>query len=99
MSAGARAHSIAEQAFTKGLERLKARTTSPSTTTGLGILGGSPSRTSGEMKRGRTGSQASEDLKETPEASGSGGVQSHAPGETIPEKDDVSFLINTGSAR
>jgi hypothetical protein len=98
MSAGARAHSIAEQAFTKGLERLKARTTSPAGMTGLGILGGSPGKTSGEMRRGRTGSQASEDLKDIHDVGGSGGVQaSHAPGETIPEKDDVSAVYGLRS--
>lgn len=41
------------------------------------------------MKRGRTGSQASEDLKEV--EGGSGSVPM-VPGETLPEKDDVSCI-------
>lgn len=90
-SAGARAQSIAEQAFTKGLERLKARTTSPAGTSARPqsmILGSSPQRTSGEFKRGRTGSQASEDLKELE------GHVTTAPmtTETIVEKDDVTDM-------
>jgi hypothetical protein len=94
-SAGARAQSIAEQAFTKGLERLKARTTSP---TGAGnrpqsmIIGGSPQRNSGEFSRRRTGSQASEDLKD---------LEMHhaAPMsiETIAEKDAVSPVVVFGT--
>ena len=102
-SMAGRAHSIAEQAFTKGLERLKARTTSPTnapaspkagtaSTASMGGLGGlaSPGRTSGEFQRGRKGSQASEDLKES-EAQVQ--VQSNpVPMETIAEKDDVSQI-------
>ena len=83
---------MAEQAFTKGLERLKARTTSPTGPpspkaapgTSLAAAVGSPSRTSGEFQRVRKGSQASEDIKEF-EQSGPA-----APVETIVEKDDVS---------
>lgn len=88
-SVGARAQSIAEQAFTKGLERLKARTTSPTGTasrTQSMIIGGSPQRTSGEFKRGRTGSQASEDFKDLEVHTGSAPLVT----ETIVEKDDVS---------
>lgn len=63
LTAGARAHSLAEQAFTKGLERLKARTTSPS-----GVSASKPAMSSpakqGETRQARTGSQASEDIKE-----------------------------------
>ncbi|KAK4687064.1 hypothetical protein P7C73_g3056, partial [Tremellales sp. Uapishka_1] len=52
-STGVRAQSIAEQAFTKGLERLKARTASPAAATKIPFA--SPE------KRLRTGSQGSED--------------------------------------
>jgi hypothetical protein len=92
MSAKARAHSLAEQAFTKGLERLKARTGSPAGTGGLlgsvGVGAGSPVKSTTEAKRGRTGSQASEDLKDLVDIGHAG--PSAAPGETIPNKDDVS---------
>jgi hypothetical protein len=86
LAAGVRAHSIAEQAFTKGLQRLKARTD------GLGVGGAvkpaSPTRTSIDsgVKRGRTGSHASEDL-------GVGmGVTEEGPALPVPilENDDVS---------
>lgn len=82
-SAGPRTQSIAEQAFAKGLERLKARTITPQ--------GKAPSpRSSVEMARPRTGSQASEDL-EPMQAMTSAAVPagSQMPTETIREKDDV----------
>ena len=81
-ASGARAPSIAEQAFTKGLERLKARTVSPAGAQAKPTAG-SPSKPSSEFKRGRTGSQASEDLRESD-------LLPTAPLETIAEKDDVS---------
>ncbi|WVQ99393.1 hypothetical protein IAU59_006526 [Kwoniella sp. CBS 9459] len=73
LSPGARAQSIAEQAFTKGLERLKARTASVAAgatgaaaaaagNVGVGAGGGATSsspRKSFDSGRGRTGSQAS----------------------------------------
>ena len=99
-SMAGRAHSIAEQAFTKGLERLKARTTSPSagpsspkagtaSSASMGGLAGlrSPGRTSGEFQRGRRGSQASEDLQEIETQAQS--LAAPPPLETIAEKDDV----------
>ncbi|KAL7421845.1 hypothetical protein Q5752_003616 [Cryptotrichosporon argae] len=58
-SAHARAPSMAEQAFAKGLERLKARTAASPL---AGAVGGSPVKAASELKRGRTGSQASEDI-------------------------------------
>ena len=85
MPPSVRAQSIAEHAFTKGLERLKARTTSSSPAPAKPVTT-SPARTSSEFKRGRTGSQASEDLREAE-------VMSGAPGETIPERDDVSVVV------
>ncbi|WVQ82350.1 hypothetical protein IAT38_004478 [Cryptococcus sp. DSM 104549] len=74
LSPGTRAQSIAEQAFAKGLERLKARTTGSSAQPATG--GGSPRRSS-EISRGRTGSYASEEHDE--HAPGAGAVGS-APG-------------------
>lgn len=74
----ARTQSIAEQAFTKGLERLKARTASPAAKP-------SPTRTSGELQRPRTGSQASEDSENA-----STPLAVPPPMEVIREKDDVS---------
>lgn len=53
-----RAQSLAEHAFTKGLERLKARTATPATT----VKAASP-RSSAEISRGRSESQASDDLQ------------------------------------
>lgn len=93
---GTRAQSIAEQAFAKGLERLKARTGTavPATKTGSAgtAAAASPARNSGEFKRGRTGSQASEDAREidgtgVPPAAA---TLSTAPMETIVERDEVS---------
>ena len=78
----ARTQSIAEQAFSKGLERLKARTSSPVMGQTKPVVA-SPSKPGKEMKRGRTGSQASEDLQEAERVSS-------APVETIISKDDVS---------
>jgi len=86
-----RAQSIAEQAFTKGLERLKARTASPATSNGRPqsmVISSSPQRNSGEFKRGRVGSFASEDSKDEPSASAAAPIAT----ETIVEKDDVSLL-------
>jgi hypothetical protein len=94
-TASSRAQSIAEQAFTKGLERLKARTTSPAATTGRPqsmIIGSSPQRNSGEFKRGRLGSFASEDSKDEPSTSASASAAAPMPTETIVDKDDVSLL-------
>lgn len=88
-TASGRAQSIAEQAFTKGLERLKARTASPATSSGRPqsmIIGSSPQRSSGEFKRGRVGSFASEDSKDEPMSTTAAPV----PTETIVDKDDVS---------
>lgn len=88
-SAGARAQSMAEQAFTKGLERLKARATTTTTSSSRPqsmIMGSSPQRNSGEFKRGRRESQASEDAKDA-----EGQTQfTPLPTETIVDKDDVS---------
>lgn len=78
-----RAQSIAEHAFSKGLERLKGRTTSPVVTQAKTVTA-SPARTSGEFKRGRAGSQASEDLRAFEVAAVVASV------ETSVEKDDVS---------
>jgi hypothetical protein len=81
--AGPRTQSIAEQAFTKGLERLKARTITPS--------GKPPSpRSSVEFVRPRTGSQASEDLEPMQGMMAGAPLGSQVPTETIREKDDVS---------
>ena len=82
---GPRTQSIAEQAFTKGLERLKARTITPQ--------GKQTSpRSSVEMVRPRTGSGASEDLEgvQMQGMTGAANPVSHVPTETIREKDDVS---------
>ncbi|ORX36664.1 integral peroxisomal membrane peroxin-domain-containing protein [Kockovaella imperatae] len=98
-SMAGRAHSMAEQAFTKGLERLKARTTSPAgppspkNSSGATLAAGmtSPGRTSGEFQRARKGSQASEDAKDNdPTQGGASSSSGAAPIETIAEKDDVS---------
>ena len=85
--AGPRTQSIAEQAFTKGLERLKARTITPS--------GKPPSpRSSVEFVRPRAGSQASEDLEPMQGMTGAAvPLASHAPTETIRERDDVSVVF------
>lgn len=86
---GVRAPSIAEQAFAKGLERLKARTGTPQ------AKPPSP-RSSVELVRPRTGSQASEDLESMqsqsmqPMLSVSSTSVNQAPTETIRERDDVS---------
>lgn len=93
--ATSRAQSIAEQAFTKGLERLKTRTTSPVATTKVPA---SP-RGSFEISRARTGSQASEDIPD--EAAGQGsalstggapaaGTPVPVPQEVIAERDDAT---------
>ncbi|KAK8864376.1 hypothetical protein IAR55_001624 [Kwoniella newhampshirensis] len=98
---GARAQSIAEQAFTKGLERLKARTVSAANSASTSISAGStssPARKSGEWQRGRTGSQASEDahLDELHPTVGTGAVVGAsgsgmiAPADIVVEKDDVT---------
>ena len=93
---GAKAQSLAEQAFTKGLERLKARTASPAASKTLPAA----RRTSGELVRGRTGSQASEDYAASHgehEAAGAVPATSSSapipPGETVPDKDDVSVRM------
>lgn len=89
----ARAQSIAEQAFTKGLERLKARTTATPATSS--VKAGSP-RSSIEISRGRSESQASEDMVAVLEhAEGKAGVASVGPiggGETIVERDDATDM-------
>ena len=92
-AAGARAQSIAEHAFTKGLERLKARAGTTTTTTARpqSMIVSSPQRSSGEFKRGRTGSHASEDFKDIDPTS----TVASAPTETIVEKDDVGGLQRT----
>ncbi|EAL23503.1 hypothetical protein CNBA1500 [Cryptococcus deneoformans B-3501A] len=86
-SAGSRAQSIAEQAFTKGLERLKARAvsgTAPSATA-------SSPRRSGESVRGRTGSYDATDeegSEGTPSTQiGQQPGSAPLPSETIPERD------------
>lgn len=91
---GPRTQSIAEQAFTKGLERLKARTITPQ--------GKQTSpRSSVEMVRPRTGSGASEDLEgvQMQGMTGAANPASHVPTETIREKDDVSisYLVTNRS--
>jgi hypothetical protein len=82
--AGPRTQSIAEQAFAKGLERLKARTITPQ--------GKAPSpRSSVDFARPRTGSQASEDLEPMQAMTGAAvPAGNQMPTETIREKDDVS---------
>ena len=85
---GPRTQSIAEQAFTKGLERLKARTITPQ--------GKQTSpRSSVEMVRPRTGSGASEDLEgvQMQGMTGAANPATHVPTETIREKDDVSIQL------
>jgi hypothetical protein len=85
---GPRTQSIAEQAFTKGLERLKARTITPQ--------GKQTSpRSSVEMVRPRTGSGASEYLEgvQMQGMTGAANPISHVPTETIREKDDVSTQL------
>ena len=88
-SPGSRAPSIAEQAFAKGLERLKVRTGTPATTAkpGAQTMGASPSRSSGDFRRDRRESDASRDTEVT-QGSTSGAPQ--VPTEMIVEKDDVS---------
>ncbi|KIR33728.1 hypothetical protein L804_00987 [Cryptococcus deuterogattii 2001/935-1] len=86
-STGSRAQSIAEQAFTKGLERLKARAVSG---TAAAATAGSPRR-SVESVRGRTGSYDATD-EESSEGGQSTQVGQPAgaaplPSETIPERD------------
>lgn len=82
-SSGVRAQSIAEQAFAKGLERLKARTGTPQ--------GKPPSpRSSVELVRPRTGSQASEDLESIQPMMMSTSTGGQVPMESIRERDDVS---------
>lgn len=87
----ARAQSIAEQAFTKGLERLKARTIAAPAVPAA--KAGSP-RGSVEISRGRRESQASDDVHSMADGlpsghvgAGAGGIGS---GETICEKDDAT---------
>jgi len=75
MTAGARAHAIAEQAFTKGLERLKAKTASPS-----GLQAAASTGKMSEVRRARNGSQTSDEFKE----------ESHDILGTTPESDGVS---------
>lgn len=84
VTSGVRAQSIAEQAFAKGLERLKART---------GTTQGKPPspRSSVELVRPRTGSQASEDLESMQPMMMSSASGGQVPMETIREKDDVSL--------
>lgn len=82
---GSRAPSMAEQAFAKGLERLKARTTTPQ--------GKSTSpRSSVELARPRTGSGASEDHEPLQPMLP---ATNPMPTETIREKDDVSVLTSS----
>ena len=96
-SMAGKAQSIAEQAFAKGLERLKARTTSPAVNTpgspskGVGQTIANAGRTSGEFQRGRKGSQASEDARDLEVNAGP------APMETIVEKDNVSSRAGANS--
>lgn len=84
VSAGTRAQSIAEQAFTKGLERLKARTNSPVIMQSKSVTTASP-KVSSEMSRARTGSHSSEDMQQ---AEGTA-----MPVETIVDRDDVSVFL------
>ncbi|ORY34034.1 integral peroxisomal membrane peroxin-domain-containing protein [Naematelia encephala] len=84
-SVGTRTQSIAEQAFTKGLERLKARTASPAASSSLKSGQAAAARTSGEFQRPRTDSQASEDRHNVDV-----GPAPTVPVETIPEKDDAT---------
>jgi len=84
--AGTRAQSIAEHAFTKGLERFaRATTTVTAAARPQSMIVGSPQRSSGEFKRGRTGSHASEDFKDLD----TGATTAPVPTETIVVKDDV----------
>ena len=86
--AGTRTQSIAEQAFTKGLERLKARTgttTAPARPQSMTLP--SPRRTSEEFQRGRKGSQASDDLSVVNEAAQTGAP---IPLETIAPRDEAT---------
>lgn len=84
-STGVRAQSMAEQAFTKGLERLKARTTTPQAKA-------PPSpRSSVELVRPRTGSQASEDMESMQQPMvGAAATAGQVPTEVIREKDDAT---------
>ncbi|WWC70221.1 uncharacterized protein I206_104171 [Kwoniella pini CBS 10737] len=95
LSPGARAQSIAEQAFTKGLERLKARATSinPSATN---VTSNSPRKQSADTTsfRARTMSQTSEDSYHTDDPHGQSGnvnVNVQMPmGEVIVDNDDAT---------
>ncbi|OCF36853.1 hypothetical protein I316_01450 [Kwoniella heveanensis BCC8398] len=94
LSPGARAQSIAEQAFTKGLERLKARTASVAA--GATASSSSP-RKSFESTRVRTGSQASTSISDDAHGSLEEIAQQAQVGmnvpvhmETIVEKDDAT---------
>ncbi|WVR07020.1 hypothetical protein IAU60_004059 [Kwoniella sp. DSM 27419] len=91
LSPGARAQSIAEQAFTKGLEKLKARTASVAATA-TGPAATSPSRKSIDSVRGRTGSQASEDAHSHLEDFKHAQTQVQLPvhTETIVERDEAT---------
>lgn len=95
-SASVRAQSIAEQAFTKGLERLK-RTTAPSAT----VKSPASPRASIDTQRDRRASQTSDDLSAIDEGSvtphgggpavGSGAALSMiGGGEMIVERDDAT---------
>ncbi|WWC89313.1 uncharacterized protein L201_004234 [Kwoniella dendrophila CBS 6074] len=105
LSPGARAQSIAEQAFTKGLERLKARTasvaanatSSSSSSSANNQAGSSPRKTSDTSNfsfRQRTTSQASDDSHHTTndhhDLPSNVNVQLPLPGEVIVEKDDAT---------
>ncbi|WVW83900.1 hypothetical protein I302_105922 [Kwoniella bestiolae CBS 10118] len=99
LSPGARAQSIAEQAFTKGLERLKARTASVALSSnaataivqGGGASSSSPRKTSDTTSfRQRTMSQTSDDSHHTHAELDGSNVQMPLPGEVIVEKDDAT---------
>ncbi|WVQ67685.1 uncharacterized protein L199_005889 [Kwoniella botswanensis] len=102
LSPGARAQSIAEQAFTKGLERLKARTASVALSSGTTAAlaqstsanPSSPRKTSDTSNlnfRQRTMSQTSDDSHHTDiDPHGNVNLQMSLPGEVIVEKDDAT---------
>lgn len=90
VSATTAAKHMAEQAFTKGLQRLKERTGAPGSSASNRASTTSPSRHSADMTRARTSSQASEDLKTLEMESQGTAVLPPVPLETILEKDDAT---------
>ncbi|WRT66355.1 uncharacterized protein IL334_003310 [Kwoniella shivajii] len=91
LSPGVRAQSIAEQAFTKGLERLKARTASVAAGATAAATQASSPRKNSDATRQRTMSQASEeshtdDGHHIPQSN----VHVPVPAETIVDRDEAT---------